>query len=195
MAHRLPNLEQCALLKIEYQYIDEVASHPDLWSDVPVLRALAAKERRDLIETILDFFRLEFALHSENFLTPSRLKENEKVFRERLKAPWTIERTEDLREPCVIRYEPLHRSARLISKSLGPASGLGKFLKDLAKKHGRSGPQRRPLQELRSASDAEARSMPTISSSKKPAAKTTTTLPVFRLRIDKILWRLGDGET
>jgi hypothetical protein len=36
----------------------------------------------------------------------------------------------------VIRLEPLHKSARLISKSLGPASGLGKYLKDFVKKHG-----------------------------------------------------------
>ena len=42
----------------------------------------AASSRR-----FLHFFRLEFALYSENYLTPSRLKENEKQFRERLKAP------------------------------------------------------------------------------------------------------------
>jgi hypothetical protein len=81
----LPNLEQCGRLKVEYQYIGEVSSHPTLWSNVPVLRDLGAFERRGLIETILDFFRLEFALHSENFLTPSRLKEHEKLFRERLR--------------------------------------------------------------------------------------------------------------
>ena len=46
--------------------------------------------------SILDFFRLEYALHSENYLTPSRLKENEKEFRETLKPPWTLDRTEDI---------------------------------------------------------------------------------------------------
>ena len=189
----LPNLEQCALLRIEYQYLDEVANHPDLWSDVPVLGALAAKERRDVIEAILDFFRLEFALHSENFLTPSRLKENEKVFRERLKAPWTIERAEELREPCVIRYEPLHRSARLISKSLGPASGLGKFLKDLAKKHGvdLKGDHYKNfvLLLMRKLKDAD------YLVEQKARSEDNLDITVFRLRIDKILWCLGDGET
>ena len=116
----LPNLEQCALLSVDYQYIDDVASHPDLWADVPVLRDLSNSERRGLLETILDFFRLEYALYSENYLTPSRLKENEKQFRERLKAPWTLDRSEELREPCVVRFDRLHKSARLISKSLGP---------------------------------------------------------------------------
>ena len=28
----LPNLEQCALLSVDYQYIEEVASHPELWA-------------------------------------------------------------------------------------------------------------------------------------------------------------------
>jgi hypothetical protein len=43
----LPNLEQCALLRVEYQYIDEVAGHADHWSDVPVLRDLMPDERGD----------------------------------------------------------------------------------------------------------------------------------------------------
>ncbi len=57
----------------------------------------------------LDFYRLEYAIHSENFLTPSKLKEYEKRFRERLKSPWTLESDEDLMPPCVIRLDPLHR--------------------------------------------------------------------------------------
>ncbi len=191
----LPNLEQCALLSVEYQYIEEVASHAELWSDVPVLRDLAPKERRLLIETILDFFRLEFALHSENFLTPSRLKENEKQFRERLKAPWTLDRTEDLREPCVIRFDPLHKGARLISKSLGPASGLGKYLKDFAKQRGldlndlKGDRYKNFILLLRRKLEAADYLV-----EQKARSEKKEEVPVFRLRIDRILWRLGDGE-
>jgi hypothetical protein len=191
----LPNLEQCALLRVEYEYMEEVANHPDLWSDVPVLRNLSPKERRGLIETILDFFRLEFALHSENFLTPSRLKEHEREFRERLKAPWTLDRTEELREPCVIRFDPLHRSARLVSKSLGPASSLGKYLKDFAKQHGfdlndLKGDRYKDfillvMQKLKAADYLV---------EQKARSEKNEEVPVFRLRIDKILWQLGDGE-
>ena len=43
--------------------------------------------------------------------------------------PGHLDRNEELREPYFIRYEPLHRSARLFSKSMGPASSLGKFIK------------------------------------------------------------------
>ncbi len=192
----LPNLEQCGLLRVEYQYIEEFASHPAIWADVPMLRDLSNVERRDLIENILDFFRLEYALHSENFLTPSRVKENEKLIRERLKAPWTLDRKEDLREPTVIRFDPLHKSSRMISKSLGPASGLGKYLKDFAKQRGLN------LDDLKGDHYREfiLKLMGKLKNEDylvelKARSEKNEDVPVFRLRIDKILWRLGDGES
>ena len=92
-------------------------------------RSRHLKTARTSYATILDFFRLEFAIHSENYLTQSKLKENEKHFREKLRSPWTLDRNEELREPFFIRYDPLHKSAKLFSKSMGPASALGKFIK------------------------------------------------------------------
>ena len=86
--------------------------------------ATTSDERRDFLCTILNFFRLEYAIHSENYLTQSKIKENEKQFREMLRVPWTLDRNEELREPFFIRYEPLHRSAKLFSKSMGPSSAL-----------------------------------------------------------------------
>ena len=42
--------------------------------------------RRVFLATVLDYFRLEYAIHSENYLVPNRLKEFEKRFREQLRA-------------------------------------------------------------------------------------------------------------
>jgi hypothetical protein len=165
------------------------------WADMPLVRDLSHADRRDFLSTVLDFFRLEYALHSENFLTPSRLKENEKDFRERLKAPWTLDRTEDLREPCVIRLEPLHRSARLASKSMGPASALGKYVKHIVKQSGldvdlRGDHYREFIMKLmRKLKEADYLFEQTARSEKNEE------VPVFRLRIEKLLWKLGDGET
>lgn len=124
----LPNLEQCALLEVSYADLERRAGDA-AWNSFPLIGDLALEDRMDFISTILDFFRLEFAIHSENYLTQSKLKENEKHFRERLRSPWTLDRNEELREPFVIRYDPLHKSAKLFSKSMGPASALGKFIK------------------------------------------------------------------
>jgi len=192
----LPNLEQCGLLVIDYQHLNEIAAEDTFWSDVPIVRDLSSKDRAEFICTILDFFRLEYALYSENFLTPSRLKENEKNFRERLKAPWTLDRNEDLREPCVIRLDRLHRSARLPSKSMGPASALGKFIKHFAKQKGLDLDDLRGdlyrafiMQLMRKLKEADYLFEQSARSEKNEE------VPVFRLRIEKLLWKLGDGET
>ncbi len=127
----LPNLEQCGLLQIDYLDLREIAAEGGFWADVPILGNMTPANRQELLSTILDFFRLEFALHSENFLTPTRLKENEKHFREQLRPPWTLDRNEGLNEPYVIRLDPLHRTAKLYSKMHGP----GQFSREVHQAH------------------------------------------------------------
>lgn len=190
----LPNREQCALLSIDYLDLDDVTAADELWQDTPLLHELPHTERRDFLCTILDFFRLEYAIHSENYLTQSKIKENEKQFREMLRAPWTLDRNEELREPFFIRYEPLHRSAKLFSKSMGPSSALGKFIKlyvrqrgldiDLKSDHYRDFILR--LMEQLEQADYLTKS---ITRSEK-----NTEVPIYRLRIEKIIWKLGDGQ-
>lgn len=191
----LPNLEQCALLAIEYLDLEEVASADDFWADTPLLDRLDHANRREFLTTILDFFRLEYAIHSENYLTQSRIKENEKRFREMLRAPWTLDRNEELREPFFIRYEPLHRSAKLFSKSLGPASGLGKFIKlYIRQRHlgvDLKGELYRTfiLQLMAKLEQAD------YLKSQMARDEKNIQVPVFRLKIEKIVWKLGDGQT
>lgn len=192
----LPSLEQCGLLAIEYLDLDEVAAADAAWADVPLVSSLSGADRRDFLATILDFFRLEFALHSENFLTTSRLKEQEKHFLEKLKAPWTLDAKEELREPYVIRLDRLHRSAKLFSKSMGPASSLGKYIKHFANQRRFSPDLLRGqnyidfiLQLMRKLEAADYLFKQTARS------QANVEVPVYRLRIDKIVWRLGDGKT
>jgi superfamily II DNA or RNA helicase len=192
----LPNLEQCGLLVVDYLDLNEIVKEDGFWADTPIVCDFSHTDRLEFLSTILDFFRLEYALHSENFLTPTRLKEYEKQFREQLRAPWTLDRDEDLREPCVIRLEPLHRSARLFSKSMGPASALGKYIKHVANRKGINldllrGDNYRDfiVKLMRKLKEADYLIEQTARSEKN------TEVPVFRLRIEKLLWKLGDGET
>jgi len=80
----LPNLEQCALLDIDYLDLDEIAVEDGFWAELEIANGLAHPTRRVFLATVLDYFRLEYAIHSENYLVPSRLKEFEKRFREQL---------------------------------------------------------------------------------------------------------------
>ncbi len=99
----LPNLEQCALLTIKYADLSDVAAADEFWQELPLLNGLNHADREEFLATILDFFRLENAIHSENYLTGSKIKEYEKQFREQLRPPWTLDQHENLREPFVIR--------------------------------------------------------------------------------------------
>ena len=191
----LPNLEQCGLLEILYQNLDEVAASDNAWRDVPLLNALSCDERNDFLSTILDFFRLENAIHSENYLTQSKIKENEKLFHEKLRPPWTLDRNEKLREPFYIRYDPLPKSAKVFTKSMGPASSLGKFIKLYARLKGVDdkvrGANYRPFIEMLMLRLEDAdflRSQPARSEKNEE-------IRIYRLKIEKIVWKLGDGVT
>jgi hypothetical protein len=191
----LPNLEQCALLSIDYLDLDDVATAEEFWQHTPLLNALPHDERRDFLCTILNFFRLEYAIHSENYLTQSKIKENEKQFREMLRVPWTLDRNEELREPFFIRYEPLHRSAKLFSKSMGPSSALGKFIKLYVRQRGLAIDLKGDYYH-----DFVLRLMDQLELADylvKSAARSekNTEVPIYRLRIEKIIWTLGDGQS
>ncbi len=191
----LPNLEQCALLAIEYQDMDEIAASDEFWSASPLLGVLNQTKRKELISTILDFFRLEYAIHSENFLTQSRIQEYERQFRESLKRPWTLDRNEKLREPYYIRYEPLNKTARLYTKSMGPASSLGKFIKQYVKMQGididlkRDGYRELILQTMDMLEQADYLKSFPARSEKNEEVK------IYRLRLESVIWKVGDGVT
>ena len=192
----LPNLEQCALLYIDYLDLDEIVAEDGFWADLEIANTLGYPERRDFLVTVLDYFRLEYAIHSENYLIPNRLKEFEKRFREQLKAPWTLDADEELPAPSVIRLDPLHRSVRLSNKSMGQASSLGKYIKHLASQaevdpNVLRGDHYRDfiLRLMYKLKDADYLFEETARNANNDE------VPVFRLRIEKILWKLGDGET
>jgi superfamily II DNA or RNA helicase len=191
----LPNLEQCALLTVEYADIDEIVAEENFWKPAPLLGDLNHSDRKEFICTILDFFRLEYAIHSENYLTQSRIKENEKQFREKLRPPWTLDRNEELREPYHIRYEPLNRTAGLYSKSMGASSSLGKFIKQYVRQRGFDIDLKKDnyrtfiLQLMAMLERAD------YLRSQTARSEENDEVPIYRLRLEKIIWKLGDGET
>jgi hypothetical protein len=192
----LPNLEQCALLRFDYLNLEEVAGTTGFWQPLPNIAALDEKPRQDFLSNILDFFRLEFAIHSVNYLEPSAMKQNEKEFPEKLREPWTLERDEKLDSPTVIRLDPLSPRSPYKSASMGPSSALGKYIKQLAKSNNWppgsvAGDKYRDfihtLMELLVKADY-LQCLPAKS-------KAGPDIPTYRLKVDKIIWKLGDCKT
>lgn len=189
----LPNLEQCALLTIDYKHLKENCASDESWQEVPFLNALAPEERTEVVYQILDFFRKSYALHSEEYLTPNAIYEKNKVIKERLKHPWKFDENEKIADPVKMGYEPLKRGFRVFWRSVGPASALGKYLKYEAKLKGIDfkGEAYKNFIQILLKLLSEAGWMTETTGKNKDNQETK----LYQLRIDQIIWKLSDGKS
>jgi len=190
----LPNLEQCALLKVDYLDLDEIARWNEGWNAVPLLSDLQVEDRRQLLFHILEFFRLEYAIYSENYLTEERIRQNKKEIEEKLVQPWKFEDSDRI-DPFYLRYDTLAPRTRLFTKSLGLTSALGKFIRQRAR-------QIDPHFEMNKASYREfiIALLDTLEAAdflKSRPVKNgeNEDSKVYQLRLDKVVWLRGDRET
>ena len=190
----LPNLEKCGLLDVDYELRAENAAHDAGWASVPIFNAIGHEKRAELLRDVLDFFRLEYAITSNNWLGVSQITENLQQIRSKLRPGWTID-SDDSIKPKALRTCQLHRSYRGDTRSLGIQSALGKYLKhyaqmekldlDLSKK-GYAVMLDELLQALANCGYIAAE--PVKDADNQPTH-------VYRLVLEKLLWKPGDGAS
>ncbi|MBV6512033.1 MAG: ATP-dependent RNA helicase RhlB [Ignavibacteriaceae bacterium] len=190
----LPNLEQCALLKINYKYLDDSVKEDSLWSPNNLLSIMNPAERFEFLHQVFDFFRKSYAL-SHSMLEPGVITTNAKKIKEKLIAPWTLDQDERLELPNHIRVEKLSSTAKeFYSESAGLTSVFGRYLRKTAAKHGISLSGRQVYNEFTyKLLDfiAEAGWL-----SKKPAKNSDDiNVSIYQLKVDTIIWNEGDGQT
>ena len=191
----LPNLEQCALLDIEYAGLKSICSEEGGWADVMIVNRMNLTEREEFIRQILEYFRLSYAIYSENYLTFDRIQKNTKEIREKLRAPWSFDANESVLDPCCLRYVALSQNNRRFTASMGAQSRLGKYIRSVAKKYDlqdeiKSSNYNQYLEDLMDVlcQAGYLRSEPMLDRDGKETR-------VYQLKIDKIIWALGDEET
>jgi superfamily II DNA/RNA helicase len=190
----LPNLEQCALLEIDYKNLKENCESDESWKLIPFINNLRPHERLEIIYQVLDFFRKSYALYSEEYLTPKTIDEKSKEITERLKAPWKLGDNERINYPCHLRYETLKPSRRIIfTASVGSNSALGKYLRSEAKKRGVELKSGAYTEFIKNLLDLLVDAGWLHTSTAKNNEDQDTTL--YQLRIDSIIWQLGDEKT
>ena len=189
----LPNLEQCALLEIDYKNLQENCSQDESWKGIPFIESLSKEKRIDVIYQILEFFRKSYALHSEEYLTQNAISVKSKEMRERLKQPWAFDFNENIEFPASMTYEPVMRASGLFPKSIGPASDLGKYLRYESQQMGiqfkQGGYHDFIVSLLKLLTEA---GWLRESVARNNQNKETH---IYQLRIDQILWKIGDGAT
>ncbi len=189
----LPNLEQCALLTIEYKHLAESIQDNSLWQPNDLLFAMTPEERQKFLHQVFDFFRKSYAL-SFSILEPGVIATNTKKIKEKLKAPWTLDENEKLEVPNHIRLERLSSSAREIySESAGLTSVFGRYLRKKTAQY------KIDIKGKQAYNDFTYKLFNFLSEAgwlvKKPAKTANNEeTSIYQLKVDNILWHKGDGE-
>ena len=191
----VPNLEQCALMSISYENLDDASGYEPLWKDIPIISELPVKARKDFLYQILEFFRQSYALHSEVYLAPHVIDENHKEILENLKAPWKFDQKENIPQTAFMRNETLHERSRIFSASTGANSRMGKYIRwFVAGKY--------PTLEFKTVQyqafmDVLLHKLEQADFlfSTRARNRDNQEIRVYQLRLSTVVWRLGDKKT
>ncbi|MCF7805112.1 MAG: DEAD/DEAH box helicase [Candidatus Marinimicrobia bacterium] len=189
----MPNLEQCGLLDIEYPHLMDYCEDESGWQSIPGFKELDPEKRYELVFRILEYFRKQYAIDHES-LSNNSIERNEKEIRERLKSNWGFDQDERIHRPNWMRFSPLTRKPGGLSlTSIGLRSKLGQYLK--------------ADQDLQPYVDSKDNYEQTISSlldafrgiyfvcQEIPDRGTGEKVPIYRLKIDSMVWKAGDGSS
>jgi superfamily II DNA/RNA helicase len=193
--YNTPNLEQCGLLTIQYNRLDEFCAREEFWKDLELFNNLNPKERERTVIQVLNYFRTSYAFDYYKLI--DKRAETEERLRNRLdeNKVWSLDAEEKIDIPYILIPRAVgETNYRTYVASIGSGSYLGKYIKRLFEKHGLK--KFESSEELTKYIESFCQVLykghflkPEVVKGKK--LQTTG----YRLRIDNVLWKLGDGKT
>lgn len=135
----MPNLEDCALLKINYEFLhDEITGENNSVRlyDIPELDGLSDLNKERFIIQILDYMRHKLCIYSDD-RTNEAVKDIEKQVRENLKKPWTLDDNDKVAAAhalCFVR--PRNKRNAFGKEIAGYRSKLAFFVRDFLSSNG-----------------------------------------------------------
>lgn len=190
----LPNLEQCALLDIDYKYVDESVTDNSLWNGNTLLDKMTPEERKVFLFQVFIFFRKSYAL-SFSMLDASVINQNVKKIREKLKAPWTLDNFDNIDLPNHIMVEnPGRRNVNLFGVSAGYQSHFARYLKGVASSHNIT------LTDRETYNQAVYQLFTFLKRAGWLVSKPVNTddgrqISVYQIKVENIVWKKGDGNS
>jgi hypothetical protein len=122
-----PNLEQCGLLVVAYDALEEVAADDSSWDIHPILRGASPATRAAVSRAVLDYMRRELALSAQS-LEPTFQESLKQRAREHLHERWAFDQHEVLiQASCFVL--PGVAVGQRGERSLGPNTTLGRYLR------------------------------------------------------------------
>jgi ATP-dependent helicase YprA (DUF1998 family)/very-short-patch-repair endonuclease len=124
-----PNLEQCGLLEIAYESLDELCADEDPWAHAhAALRTASVESRKTACKTLLDFMRRELAIKVD-YLEARFQEALQQTSSQRLRDPWGLDENEKPEHASIL----LPRSRRPRDYGgftyLSQRSGFGQYLR------------------------------------------------------------------
>jgi ATP-dependent helicase YprA (DUF1998 family) len=190
----LPNLEQCALLTIGYKDLEECYAEQSYWESNTFLSSMSPEARKEFLQQILDFFRKSYAL-DHSLLTEDSISASTNKFKEKLKSPWNLDDNEKLDLPNHIRVEKLSRTAgQMYTESAGFRSVFGRYIRKVASENGIEIKGNNEFKEI-TYQLFDFMAGAGWLSKKRVRSSENQEVYAYQLKVDKILWKKGDGNT
>ncbi len=190
--YTLPNLEQVALLEIDYKKLDKLAGLDNRFENIEYLRIITPEKRKEFLKNILDYFRTNFALDHKFF---KDIANNESLMRDRLHPDslWSLDYNEKIDKPTeMVITIPSPRPKGKFIISMGQRSNLGKYINRCLIEVGLNKLNREDydsfMQNILNILDITG--FITVEQDRK-----NPELSYYKLRADQLLWVKGDEKT
>jgi len=124
----LPNLEQCGLLRIEYQVLTELGEDEGEWEGLhPALREASPATRQRVAGVLLDYLRRELAI-DVRYLEAGEQDRIASQSYQRLITPWAIDE-EPMRKASILFPGPRRKGDTEFNRYLSSRGGFGQYLR------------------------------------------------------------------
>lgn len=133
----MPNLEDCALLTINYKYLHEEIfgeNGSERYYDIPELDGLDDNEKEEFLIQIFDYLRHKLCIYSAD-RKESAVKDLTKAVRDNLKSPWTLDENDRIDTSHSLYIVRPDRRQLFNAESGGYRSKLGLFVRDYLQFH------------------------------------------------------------
>jgi len=191
--YNTPNLEQCALLEVDYYKLKEFCAEPRFWEGKTLLQNLDANERQEVMHQVLDFFRTSYAL--AHFKLDQDRATTESFIKDHLDQdkPWALEREERVEVPYYLSVEPVRGTGNgRYFASMGPRSYLGRYFKRLFVHHQLGVPNEADTMAFLKVVADTLHTGHFLTKEEIPLQGQPQT--GYRLRLDKVIWKAGDRK-
>jgi len=124
-----PNLEQCGLLKISYDSLDEVCEAEDVWREKHAALVGASPETRVRIATVLlDDMRRRLAIKVD-YLDYDYQERIRRRSNQNLIPPWAVDENEEMKYAATLFPRPQRRGDPRDNAYLSARGGFGQYLR------------------------------------------------------------------